>query len=134
MTYNYLETVSNDVYNAITDGSYFTPEEVAEALQNNRDDFAEKLHDLLWVDDSVTGNASGSYTFNTYEAEENLLHNWDLIEETAEAFGIEPVISSDYKNGPEYWDVSIRCYLLNQAIENALDRLEEELPEETEAE
>lgn len=30
------------------------------------------VYDELWIDDSVTGNGSGSYTFNSYKAEENV--------------------------------------------------------------
>ena len=67
---------------------------------------------------------------STYEAEENLLHNWDLLVECANEFGCEPVISDGYENGPEFWDVSIRCYLLGEAISAALDEIEAELETE----
>ena len=123
-TYDYREAVKNDVLRAIRDN--YTEEEIRENLEDP-DDFAEKLHDDLWTDDSVTGNGSGSYTFSTWKAEENLTHNWDLVEETAAEFCCDPVIGTDYKNGPEFWDVSIRCYLLGTAISEALEELEEEL-------
>lgn len=32
----------------------------------------------------VTGNGSGSYTCDAYEAEENLCHNLDLLKDAAE--------------------------------------------------
>jgi len=127
MTYDYRKAVKDDIYQAIHDN--FTIEEIR-ANMEDRSSFQERLYDDLFLDDSVTGNASGSYTFNTYAAEENLLHNWDLIEECAECFGCEPVVSSGYKNGPEYWDVSIRCYLLGECLEAVLDEMEEELEEE----
>ena len=66
--YNYLETVKEDVKNYIEN-------EVDFLQYNSIEDLQEKLYDDLFVEDSVTGNASGSYTFNTYEAEENLCHN-----------------------------------------------------------
>ena len=123
MTYNYREAVKNDVMEAIRDN--YNAEEIKEHLEN-RDDFAERLNDELWIDDSVTGNASGSYTFSTWKAEENLAHNWELMEEVAEMFGCEPKISASWEHGAEWWDVSIRCYLLSECISEALDELEEE--------
>lgn len=122
--YNYLENVISDVLNAIRDN--YTTDEIAKRLFYDRDEFAETLNDDFWIDDSVTGNASGSYYCNSWKAEESLNHNWDLICEVANEFGIEPIISDGYENGPEYWDVSIRCYLLSQAIDAALDELEDD--------
>ena len=82
------------------------------------EDLRQKLEDDMFVCDSVTGNASGSYTFNTWQAEENLSHNWDLIGECAEHFGIE---DTSLSKGAEYWDSSIRCYLLNQCLTEVVD-------------
>lgn len=89
----------------------------------SEDEFAEHLNDELWTEDSVTGNASGSYFCNAWKAEECLAHNWDLIEEVAEEFGIEPTISSGYEHGAEWWDVTIRCYVLGEAISAAIEEL-----------
>ena len=74
--------------------------------------------------DSVTGNASGSYTFNTYQAEENICHNLDLLGEALEEFGS----GADYliHNGAEACDVTIRCYLLSECIAEALEEIEED--------
>ena len=85
----------------------------------SREDAEEKLNDDLWVEDSVTGNGSGSYTFNTLKAEENLCGNWDLIGEVDDEWEL------DFRKGPEYIDVSIRCYLLGEEISNALDIADE---------
>lgn len=83
------------------------------------EDLRQKLEDDMFVCDSVTGNASGSYTFNTWRAEENLSHNWDLIGECAEHyFGIE---DTSLSKGAEYWDSSIRCYLLNRCLAEVVD-------------
>lgn len=121
--YNYRESVIDDVMEAIKEN--YSPEEIAEQLKD-KDSFAETLNEKLWIDDSVTGNASGSYTFNTWKAEENLCHNWELLAEAASEFGIEPEIKDGYEHGPEWWDVTIRCYLLSESIAEALDRLEAE--------
>ena len=115
--YNYLENVTNDAKSAILENMDMWE-------WHNREDLEEIANDNLWVDDSVTGNASGSYTFSTWKAEENLCHNMDELEDACEEFGQD--IGEAVKHGAEYCDVTIRCYLLGQAISAALDELEEE--------
>lgn len=125
--YNYIEAVKEDVREYIESEIDLTEWE-------SREDLEEHLNEELWICDSVTGNASGSYTFNTWKAEENLAHNLDLIAEVAAEFGYEPKISDGYEYGAEWWDVSIRCYYLGQAIAEVLDELEEAPAEEKAAE
>lgn len=121
MKYNYFEAVKADVADYIRDEIDFSD------WTENRDGLEEDLNETLWTADSVTGNASGSYTFNTWKAEENLSHNWNEIETVAAEFGYEPTISVDgYEHGAEWWDVSIRCYYLGQAIAEVLDEYETE--------
>ncbi len=124
--YNYLEAVTSDVLD------YIKEEINLDEWKGNRDGLEEKLNDELWTVDSVTGNASGSYTFNTWEAEENLAHNWDLLAEALDEFGQDG--TDVLRQGAEAMDVTIRCYLLGQAIAEALDELEEELAEDDEEE
>lgn len=94
---------------------------------NDKDDVAQALYDTLFIDDSVTGNASGSYTFSTWQAEENLCHNMDLLKEACDEFGENA--SDLIEKGAEACDVTIRCYLLPQAISNVLGNREDELDE-----
>ena len=122
--YNYLENVINDVMEAIKEN--YSEFEIAEKLVEDRDGFAETLNNDLWIDDSVTGNASGSYTFNSFTAADNLVGNEDLVEEVISEFGIDQKTIADHFMAWEYWDVTIRCYLLGQAIEQALDNMEED--------
>ena len=116
-TYNYLENVTADAKQAIL-------ENLNDWSFTDREELEEIANDNLWVDDSVTGNASGSYTFSTWQAEENLCHNMDELEEACNEFGLD--IGEAVKQGAEYCDVTIRCYLLGQAISAAIDELEEE--------
>ena len=115
--YNYLENVTADAKQAILENlNYWS--------FTNREELEEVANDELWINDSVTGNASGSYTFSTWQAEENLCHNMDELEEACNEFGQD--IGEAVKQGAEYCDVTIRCYLLSQAISAAIDELEEE--------
>ena len=119
--YNYLEQVISDVKD------YITEQEIS-VYPSNKDELQQSLYDELFVNDSVTGNASGSYTFSTWQAEENLCHNMDLLKEALESFGSDLTMLES----AESCDVTIRCYLLSDAISQALDELEEEEPEEDE--
>lgn len=115
--YNYLEAVTSDVLD------YIKEEINLDEWKGNREGLEEKLNDELWTVDSVTGNASGSYTFNTWEAEENLAHNWDLLAEALDEFGQDG--TDVLRQGAEAMDVTIRCYLLGQAIAEALGTVQE---------
>ncbi len=123
MSYNYKQAVLDDVLEVIPE--YFDRERFS-----NRKEFESYLNDELWIDDSVTGNGSGSYTFNSHKAEEYLSGNWDLMREVIQEFGLPKNLD---ELNPEYIDVSIRCYLLGECISEALDEMEEELfPEDDE--
>ena len=121
MKYNYYEAVKADVIDFIECNIDFSKYESAEEL-------AWRLEELLWVDDGVTGNASGSYTFNRWQAEEYIAHNWDLLKEAALEFGWEAENILD--KGAEWCDVLIRCYLLRGAIDNALEEMAEEIADQ----
>ena len=122
--YNYLESIKADVKNYINN-------EITLKDFTDREELEQKLNDDLWVEDSVTGNASGSYTFNRYQAEENVTDNMDLLEEMCKEFGIKAeTIGQKFLDCEWEWmDVSIRCYLLGQAIAEVLEEMEEELEE-----
>lgn len=110
--YNYRESVLEDVREYISDN--YTREELKE-LADDLDELENKLDDIMWTADSVTGNGSGSYTFNSWQAEENLCHNMDLVQEVSREFG-----ELDLTN-PESCDVSIRCYYLRECINEVLN-------------
>ena len=42
---------------------------------------------------------------------------------------VSVILPYEQTKGPEAIDVSIRCYLLGQAIDAALDQLDDEIPE-----
>lgn len=122
--YNYMEAVKEDVKNYIDCEIDFTDFDSLEELE-------EKLNDELWTADSVTGNASGSYTFNREQAKEYVLDNTDLLNEMCSEFGTdaETIGQKFLDDAWEWMDVSIRCYLLGAAISEVLDDLEEDFDE-----
>jgi hypothetical protein len=120
MAYNYLDAVKDDVRQVIED-------EYVLSDYPDRDAFEEELRDVLWADDSVTGNGSGSYTYDRAKAREYVQGDpdaMDYIRELISEFdekdvALEKFLSEDW----EWFDVSIRCYLLDQAISEVLDEL-----------
>lgn len=122
MDYNYLEAVKEDVLQYIKD-------EIDLSEYSSRDDLEQQLNDDLWVEDSVTGNGSGSYTFDREAAKKYVLDSgFDGLEDMISEFDVEAeelgkrLESSDW----EWFDVSLRCYWLGQAIGEALDEVWED--------
>lgn len=123
--YDYRECITDDIIGYLRDR--YTDEELREKLADDCDSWREELYDDLWVDDGVTGNASGSYTFNTYEAEENLCHNLDLLHDACDEFCQDA--GQLIFQGAEACDVTIRCHLLDECLSRALDEIEELIQE-----
>lgn len=91
----------------------------------------ESMYDSLFIDDSVTGNGSGSYTFNTAKAAENvagIIFDDDALE-AFEEYGYEGIPT---KQGAESCDVIARCIALgfvSGELEKAYDEAREKLEE-----
>lgn len=122
--YSYTETMNNDILDYIAEnierGDYI----------DNREELEELLNDDLFCEDSVTGNASGSYFCNAFKARESFQNDSkaaDYFAEACDCFDIDAAevgrhfIRADY----EWIDCTIRCYLLGGMISAVLDELEE---------
>lgn len=123
--YNYYNEVLQAVEEAVKDG--YRPEMLEPV---DLEDYGEKLNDALWVDDGVTGNASGSYFCNSYKAEEALAGNWELAGEALEEFGYDDI--NAFEKGAEWVDCVVRCYLLNSCISDYIEQNEDDLTERIE--
>ena len=119
--YDYREAMTEDVKQWITDEVNLAD------WTEDREGLEQQLNDDLWIADSVTGNASGSYTFNRVQASLYVLDNMDLLQEAIEEFATDPAtvgdkfISEDW----EWFDVTIRCYLLGSIVSDVLNEMEE---------
>lgn len=85
MRYNYRRALMNDI-------EAYIRENGCDGM--NHDD----LYDLLWIEDSVTGNGSGSYTFNRCQAKEYLKGNlMTELEDALNEFGYKiDIIGADF--------------------------------------
>jgi len=113
--YNYMDAVTADVIEWIKENGI-------KVTAENREEIEERLRDELWTADSVTGNGSGSYTFDFQKAAEYVCQNLYLLADAIKEFGGSVDV---LEQGIEACDVTIRCYLLPQAIAAALDQVEE---------
>ena len=125
--YNYLENMVEDVKEYIKNEIDFSEYE-------DMDELKESLNDNLWTEDSVTGNGSESYTFNRAIAKEYVDENKDLVDEMMKEFDCKEKVANWWiEDNYEAIDVLIRCYLLGQAIDKALDDFTEEFDKAHEA-
>lgn len=115
--YNYQDAICDDVRDYIAENINL------DEWCGDRDGLENQLYDDLFVADSVTGNASGSYYCNSWKAEEAICHNLDLLKEAIDEFGGDYSTALD---SVEAADVTIRCYLLGSCISEVLDELEED--------
>lgn len=118
MKYDYREAMRNDINDAIDEKERWIGKTIKEAYED-ADEAYDQLFDDMWTDDSVTGNGSGSYTFNTYKAEEYLAHNFDILGEALEEFGCDGSYITE--QGVEACDVTIRCYLLPEILREVIE-------------
>lgn len=124
--YDYKEAMKADIKD------YIEAEDI-DVTTSDRDEIESSLEETLWLEDGVTGNASGSYTFNSLKAEEYVIDNLDLLEDACHEFGIdEREVGLHFLGGDfEWFDVTIRCWMLAECLSEVLDELEHD-PEEEE--
>lgn len=119
MKYNYLEAVKADLFEVVADSEYYL-------AGMNKDDVTEWLQENAWTNDSVTGNASGSYTFNRWTAKEYVLDNLELLFNALDDFGIEvKEVGQMFKSQEwEKMDCIIRLYIVGQAVYEVVEQME----------
>lgn len=106
--YNYFEAVKEAVKDHLGD---YDPRGEDETLEG----YCDRLYEDLWVDDCVTGNGSGTYTFNAAKAREFVLGGIEQVAEACGEFG-ESLGALIEAGEWERLDATARCYYLSQAI------------------
>ena len=109
MLYNYHIAVKDDI---------------REYIKENYDSVTEKMRaemlDTILREDSVTGDASGSYTMNRAIAKEYVIENIDLLNRAVDEYGFdkkdigEQFLSEEW----EQLDVLIRLYLVGEYFDD----------------
>ena len=113
--YSYRKAVKEDVREWIED--------------NNAELDYDTIYEGCWIDDSVTGNGSGSYTFNRNGARTNFFRDLDsedyIYNMCEEGFTTTEEVGKHIVNGDWEWiDVIIRCYLLGEVVQDVIDEME----------
>ena len=125
MRYAYQYRIKVDVEDYLFEN--MEREEIYKRYKEDPDELMEWLDEQCWVADSVTGNASGSYTFNREEAKEYVLDNIELCVEALTEFCQLDELGKKISGGDWEWlDVTIRCYLLSSIIGEVLESLEDD--------
>mgnify|MGYP003291408441 CR=1 FL=1 len=114
---DYREALENDIREYIEEA--FTTEHTSFEDMLDTDGLYVAFYEAMWTADSVTGNGSGSYTFNRWEAEENICHNMDLALDAYREFGYDGIADDE----AERIDVTIRCYLLGEVLMSVLQEI-----------
>ena len=124
--YDYKQHVTNDIYNYFMEN--LSDEDRFWLINSTNNEDYEYWFDKLREADGITGLASGSYTFRTWDAEECLCHNWNLAKEAY----IDFFMDSSYdvlEKGPELLDSWVRYYVYPDAFSDAVDKLRNESQE-----
>ena len=108
--YSYKRAITNDIKGVLN--------------EYESRDFGD-LYDDMFLRDDITGNGSGSYTFNTAKAKEYIDGDPDseeYIRELIDEYCIDSKTVAAHIFDWEYWDVSIRCYLLGECLSRVLNK------------
>lgn len=131
-TYNY--NYENALYLDVKNYLFENPDVIANRWDEEKkavdiDGLKDDLNDILFSEDSVTGNASGSYTFSRYDAQEYVTENIDTCLEALEFFDVDAKTVGEkfLYNDWEYFDVTIRCYLLAGIVDWVVNDLFDDL-------
>lgn len=124
--YDYIEVLKDDI-------AKYVNENMDELKGLSKDEVYDKLNDDLWIEDSVTGNGSGTYTFSRDDAKEHVLaqdeegnDNLDIVRDMIAQGELTKDKFADYiiDNDWESIDVCIRCHLLGEAIWSVMDKMD----------
>ena len=124
--FSYLENLEHDIWTYMQENDEYFFGMYADR-NISKDDWIDKMEQELWAEDSVTGNGSGSYTFSREESKQNVLADFDTVVNELWSSGIctdeeagKHFLNSDW----EWFDVTIRCLLLRDALADVANELD----------
>lgn len=115
--YDYRRAMTNDIKDYIkVTGLLPNPQETY-------DDYIERLNYELWDVDEVTGNGPFYYASEA-DCEEYVGHGLSCLIEVITDLDLEIAKNKNFQGAPaRYLDCLIRCYLLYECIERAVEEL-----------
>ena len=119
MKYDYKEAVEEDVRE-------WVHENISKGDYSCGEDLYMYLYDTLFMKDSITGNASGSYFCNASKAEECLMGNLDILADAFEVLGYDREGILETLPSAETCDTLIRSYFLGEAIDTVIEELNDD--------
>ena len=111
--YDYKSAVKDDIKQYLKVNS-ITPAKIKKGLFDY-----DNIYDKIFISDSVTGNASGSYWCNAWRAECCLFGNSAILEEATTEF------SQKISDSAETNDVYIRCFLCGEMLSEIISECED---------
>lgn len=91
--------------------------------QETYDDYIERLNEELWDVDEITGNGPFYYA-SEVDCEEYVGHGLSYLIEVITDWDLEIAKDAKFHDAPAcYLDCLIRCYLLYECIERAVEEL-----------
>lgn len=91
--------------------------------QETYDDYIERLNEELWDVDEITGNGPFYYASEA-DCEEYVGHGLSYLIEVITDWDLEIAKDAKFHDAPaRYLDCLIRCYLLYECIEKAVEEL-----------
>ena len=117
MAYDYYKEVTDDVIEYLRENRYMMDDD------EDINDVAEEIYDDLIENSDITGNMSGSYTFDSFKAKGYVLDNFDLFKAACDDFGYGYADVGEWFLD-ELWetmDVIIREFVLRECVENAIN-------------
>lgn len=120
---SYYDEMKHDIKEAI---KY----DYAEVLENatDKEDAFETLKDILFTDDSVTGNASGSYYFNSYESRKHCYNYSNDVKSALEEFDYTEMLErfQIFENACDYGYINIENMEIDSETFDDFDEYDKE--------
>lgn len=117
--YDYKRALTDDIKDWIVNDT--------DIMENNEigdDELPNWIYDEVWGEDKITGNGIYGYA-PSVKCEEYLSGNLHLALEGLDSFGasFKELLPKSNDEIIRYLDCTIRCYLLGECIEKALEEL-----------